>query len=377
LNVPAKYSGARGAHPYKTIYAMKILITGGAGFIGSALIRHLIAETDHAVVNIDSLTYAANLDALEDASQSPRYIFERTDVRDRHALANALAVHQPDGIIHLAAESHVDRSIACPDEFITTNVVGTFELLEAARAYYERLEYPRRNVFRFLNVSTDEVYGSLRDQRLFTENSAYAPNSPYAASKASADHLVRAWHRTYGLPVVISHSSNNYGPWQFPEKLIPRTAINALHGKPITLYGSGNNVRDWLYVEDHARALVRVFEQGKTGERYNIGAHEEWTNLNLVRRVCGMLDELAPAPGIGARERLIEFVPDRKGHDHRYAINATKTQNELAWRPNETLESGLRRTLSWMLDNPAWIDAHVAHDEQNAAASNLRRPQGE
>ncbi|MBS62890.1 dTDP-glucose 4,6-dehydratase [Salinisphaera sp.] len=345
---------------------MKILITGGAGFMGSALVRHLIAQTDHAVVNVDSLTYAANLDALEGASQSPRYAFEQADIRDRQAVTHALATHQPDGIIHLAAESHVDRSIAWPADFVATNIVGTFELLEAARAYYEQFDYPRRKAFRFLHVSTDEVYGSLGDQGSFSENSAYAPNSPYAASKASADHLVRAWHRTYSLPVVLSHSSNNYGPWQFPEKLIPHTALNAIRGKPITIYGSGRNVRDWLYVEDHARALVRVFEEGNTGERYNIGAHEEWTNLDLVRRVCRMLDELAPDPDIGSREQRIEFVDDRKGHDHRYAIDATKMQSELAWRPKETLESGLRHTLDWMLDNPAWIEAHSPRMAQTA-----------
>ncbi|ERJ17534.1 dTDP-glucose-46-dehydratase RfbB protein [Salinisphaera shabanensis E1L3A] len=343
---------------------MKILVTGGAGFIGSALIRYLIADTNHSVINLDSLSYAANLEALESASQSCRYTFEHTDIRDSDALGRVLGAHQPDGIIHLAAESHVDRSIAHPDDFITTNIFGTFTLLEAVRAYYEHLTYSRRQAFRFLHVSTDEVYGALGDTGSFSEDSAYAPNSPYAASKASADHLARAWHRTYGLPVVLSHSSNNYGPWQFPEKLIPLTAIKALHGKPIAIYGNGSNVRDWLYVEDHARALVRVFEEGRIGERYNIGAHEESTNLNLARRVCRILDELAPDPDIGSREQLIRFVEDRKGHDHRYAINAVKMQNELAWRPQETLDSGLRRTLLWILDNPAWVEAHLTDDEQ-------------
>ena len=342
---------------------MKILITGGAGFIGSALIRHLIARTDHAVVNLDSLTYAANLDSLEDASQSPRYAFEQADIRDRQAVTHALATHQPDGIIHLAAESHVDRSIACPDDFVATNIVGTFELLEAARAYYQHLDDPRRQAFRFLHVSTDEVYGSLGDQGSFSEHSAYAPNSPYAASKASADHLVRAWHRTYGLPLVLSHSSNNYGPWQFPEKFIPRTALDALHGHPIRIYGQGRNVRDWLHVDDHARALSCIFENGRLGERYNVGGNSEITNLALARSICRILDELAPDAKLGDRKQLITFVEDRKGHDHRYAMDATKMKGELGWQPRGTLESGLRSTLRWMVDNSAIFNARIsAHD---------------
>ena len=339
---------------------MKILVTGGAGFIGSALIRHLIAETEHEVVNIDALTYAANLDALEAASESPRYAFEHVDIRDAEAINRVLNEHQPDGIIHLAAESHVDRSIDGPADFIQTNIVGTFNLLEAARAYYEQLEPTRKNGFRFHHVSTDEVYGSLGDEGLFTEDTPYAPNSPYSASKAGSDHLVRAWQHTYGLPTVLTNCSNNYGPWQFPEKLIPLMVLNALHGRALPVYGDGQNVRDWLYVEDHARALALVFEQGEVGEHYNIGGLNERTNLELVRTICHELDAIAPDANIGPREALISFVEDRKGHDQRYAIDASKIEHELGWRPTETLESGLKRTIRWILEHPEW--AKTARD---------------
>lgn len=336
---------------------MKILVTGGAGFIGSALIRHLIRETEHEVVNMDALTYAANPDALKTAADDPRYVFEHVDIRNGDALRRVLTTHQPDGIIHLAAESHVDRSIDGPDDFIQTNIVGTFNLLEAARAYYEGLEGRRKADFRFHHVSTDEVYGSLGAGGLFTEETAYAPNSPYSASKASSDHLVRAWQHTYNLPTVLSNCSNNYGPWQFPEKLIPLMILNALRGRTLPVYGDGQNVRDWLYVEDHAVALQQVFEHGRIGERYNIGGHNEVTNLNLVHTLCATLDELAPDPELGAREQLITFVEDRKGHDRRYAIDASRIASELGWTPRESLESGIRRTVRWYLDNRDWTDS--------------------
>ncbi|MBO9470133.1 dTDP-glucose 4,6-dehydratase [Endozoicomonas sp. G2_2] len=354
---------------------MKILVTGGAGFIGSALIRHLIRETGHEVVNIDTLTYAANPDALENAADDPRYVFEHVDICNGDAVRRVLATHQPDGIIHLAAESHVDRSIDGPDDFIQTNIVGTFNLLEAARAYYEELDGQRKARFRFHHVSTDEVYGSLGADGLFTEETPYAPNSPYSASKASSDHLVRAWQHTYNLPTVLSNCSNNYGPWQFPEKLIPLMILNALRGRALPVYGDGQNVRDWLYVEDHANALQQVFEHGRIGERYNIGGRNEVTNLDLVHTLCATLDELAPDPELGAREQLITFVEDRKGHDRRYAIDATKMVGELNWQPQQTLETGLQRTVQWYLDNPHWAASirNAGYDGQRLGLASSHR----
>ncbi|MES1952414.1 dTDP-D-glucose 4,6-dehydratase [Salinisphaera sp. S4-8] len=336
---------------------MKILVTGGAGFIGSALIRHLIAETEHEVVNLDALTYAANLEALENASASPRYAFEHVDIRDGAAIQRVLDQHQPDGIIHLAAESHVDRSIDGPADFIQTNLVGTFNLLEAARAYYEQLDSRQKAAFRFHHVSTDEVYGSLDADGLFTEETPYAPNSPYSASKAGSDHLVRAWQHTYGLPVVLTNCSNNYGPWQFPEKLIPLMVLNALEGRALPVYGDGQNVRDWLYVDDHARALTLVFERGEVGAHYNIGGHNERTNLEMVRTICREIDAITPNSAIGSRESLITFAEDRKGHDKRYAIDASRIERELGWRPVESIDSGITKTIRWMLNNPQWAES--------------------
>ncbi|MDO4694448.1 MAG: dTDP-glucose 4,6-dehydratase [Eikenella sp.] len=336
---------------------MKLLITGGAGFIGSALIRYLIQHTQDGVVNLDKLTYAGNLESLAGVSGSPRYVFERADIVDRAALDRIFARHQPDALMHLAAESHVDRSIDAAGEFIQTNIVGTFTLLEAARAYWQSLPEPRRRAFRFHHISTDEVYGDLHGtDGLFTETTAYAPSSPYSASKAASDHLVRAWQRTYGLPVIISNCSNNYGPHHFPEKLIPLMILNALAGKPLPVYGDGSQIRDWLFVEDHARALYTVVTRGQIGESYNIGGHNEKTNLEVVRAICALLEELAPAKpaGVARYEDLITFVADRPGHDVRYAIDAGKIGRELSWRPEETFESGLRKTVQWYLDNPAW-----------------------
>lgn len=330
-----------------------ILMTGGAGFIGSALIRHFLSETDARIVNVDKLTYAASPDAIGDVTKhAGRYIFERADICDAPALAALFERHQPDGVIHLAAESHVDRSIDGPGEFIQTNIVGTFRLLEASARYWERLPEALRARFRFHHVSTDEVYGTLGADGLFTEQTPYAPNSPYSASKASSDHLARAWHHTYKLPVVISNCSNNYGPYQFPEKLIPLMILNALEGKPLPVYGTGENVRDWLYVEDHARALQTVYERGAIGEQYNIGGHNELRNIDLVEQLCALLDELAPAPQ--PYRQLIRFVEDRKGHDLRYAIDASKIQRELGWTPRETFASGIRKTAEWYLQNQDW-----------------------
>lgn len=339
-----------------------IFVTGGAGFIGSALIRLLIAENDWRIVNIDKLTYAGNLESLADLSDPARHIFSRTDICDRAALDELFIDHQPAGVIHLAAESHVDRSIHGPGDFIETNIKGTYTLLEAARAYWTTLEAEEKTDFRFHHVSTDEVFGSLGDEGLFVETSPYQPNSPYSASKAASDHLVRAWHHTYGLPMVMTNCSNNYGPCQFPEKLIPLMIHNAVSDKPLPIYGKGDNVRDWLYVDDHARALRRVFAQGVIGETYNIGGHNEKTNLEVVDTLCALLDELKPrADGKSYREQKIS-VADRPGHDKRYAIDAGRIERELGWTPQESFESGMRKTVQWYLDNSAWV-AHVVSGE--------------
>jgi dTDP-glucose 4,6-dehydratase len=333
----------------------RILVTGGAGFIGSAVVRQLLAETDAFVVNVDKLTYAANLSSLPGAAGNPRYAFEKIDICDGDELRRVFAEHRPDAVMHLAAESHVDRSIDGPGEFIQTNVVGTFRLLEAARGYWMGLPADERASFRFHHISTDEVFGTLGDEGFFTETTAYSPNSPYSASKASSDHLVRAWHETYGLPVVLTNCSNNYGPYHFPEKLIPLMILKGLKGEPLPVYGKGDNIRDWLYVEDHARALRLVLEKGVIGESYNIGGYNERTNLDVVRTLCALLDELAPA---GApHDRLITFVADRPGHDKRYAIDASKITRELGWTPRETFETGLRKTVEWYLENRFWWEA--------------------
>lgn len=329
---------------------MKLLITGGAGFIGSAVVRLAVARGHH-VVNLDALTYAACLQNVASIADSPLYAFERADIRDRAALSRIFATHQPDAVMHLAAESHVDRSIDGPGDFISTNITGSYELLEAARAYWVGQGHPES--FRFHHISTDEVFGSLGPQGMFTEDTPYDPRSPYSASKAASDHLVRAWHHTYGLPVVLSNCSNNYGPYHFPEKLIPVIILNALAGKKLPIYGDGSNVRDWLYVEDHADALLLVLQQGRVGRSYNIGGENECSNLELVRRLCAILDEMRPKPG-GSYADQISFVADRPGHDARYAIDPMRIRQELGWRPSVTLEEGLRRTVIWYLENEDW-----------------------
>ena len=336
---------------------MRILITGGAGFIGSALIRHLIQSTEHEVLNLDKLTYAGNLESLAPVDDNPRYRFVQADVADSPVVAQTLAEFQPEAIMHLAAESHVDRSIDGPAAFIQTNIVGTYSLLESTRTYWLGLSAERKAAFRFHHISTDEVYGDLHGvDDLFTETTPYAPSSPYSASKAASDHLVRAWQRTYGLPVLITNCSNNYGPYHFPEKLIPLMILNALAGKPLPVYGNGQQVRDWLYVEDHARALLKVVSEGQVGETYNIGGHNEQKNLDVVRAICALLEELAPQKpaGIARYEDLITYVQDRPGHDLRYAIDASKIERELGWVPQETFETGLRKTVQWYLDNLDW-----------------------
>ena len=328
---------------------MKILVTGGAGFIGSAVVRLAVAR-GHSVVNLDALTYAANLENVAPVADSPLYAFEQADLRDRAALDRILAEHRPDAIMHLAAESHVDRSIDGPGVFVETNVTGTYNLLEAARSHWTRTGQPEG--FRFHHISTDEVFGSLGPTGQFTEDTPYDPRSPYSASKAASDHLVRAWHETYGLPVVLTNCSNNYGPYHFPEKLVPVVILNALHGRPIPIYGDGRNIRDWLYVEDHADALLLVLEQGKIGRSYNIGGENEATNLDLVRMICAEMDRLRP--GDAPHDRLITFVADRPGHDRRYAIDPTRIRTELGWRPSVTPEEGLRRTVEWYLAHEDW-----------------------
>jgi dTDP-glucose 4,6-dehydratase len=339
-----------------------IFVTGGAGFIGSALVRQLIAETDWRVVNIDKLTYAGNLESLKTVADNPRHAFSHTDICDRAALDALFAEHRPDGVMHLAAESHVDRSIHGPGDFIQTNVVGTFTLLEAARGYWSGLDGVAKTTFRFHHISTDEVFGSLGAEGQFSETTAYDPRSPYSASKASSDHLVRAWHHTYGLPVVVTNCSNNYGPYHFPEKLIPLMILNALAGKPLPIYGKGENVRDWLYVDDHARALRAVFEQGQVGETYCVGGNAERTNMQVVDALCALLDELSPRRDGQSYATQKTFVADRPGHDLRYAINAEKLRRDLGWQPTETFDSGLRKTVQWYLANQDWV-AHVQSGE--------------
>jgi dTDP-glucose 4,6-dehydratase len=336
---------------------MRILITGGAGFIGSAVVRHCLRDTGHEVVNLDKLTYAANLDSLKEALPSARYCFEQADICDGQALARIFKQHEPDAIMHLAAESHVDRSIDGPSAFIETNVVGTYTLLEAARTYFESLSAERRSCFRFHHVSTDEVFGTLGDDGAFCESAPYAPNSPYSASKASSDMLVRAWHHTYGLPVVTSNCSNNYGPYQFPEKLIPVVILAALEGRLIPVYADGANVRDWLYVDDHANALLAILEHGRIGESYNVGSRNERRNIDLVKMLCAALDELLPGSMHCPHDSLIAYVKDRPGHDHRYAIDPTKIEREIGWKPKVALEEGIARTVAWYLENRWWWEA--------------------
>ncbi|QZP17849.1 dTDP-glucose 4,6-dehydratase [Methylophilales bacterium] len=339
----------------------KILITGGAGFIGSAVIRHIIKNTNHYVVNIDKLTYAGNLESLKSIENDSKYVFEHVDICNANEMNRVFNVHQPDIVMHLAAESHVDRSIDLPGEFIQTNIYGTYVMLEEAKNYWSCLEGSKKNNFRFHHVSTDEVYGDLEGtDDLFNEETSYAPSSPYSASKASSDHLVRAWQRTYKFPTLITNCSNNYGPYQFPEKLIPLTILNALEGKGLPIYGDGKQIRDWLYVNDHAKALIHVAMTGETGETYNIGGHNEIQNIEVVKIICSILDDLKPCEhrGIGKYEQLITYVKDRSGHDTRYAIDASKISNKLGWRPNETFASGIKKTVEWYLENTAWLD-HV------------------
>lgn len=343
---------------------MKILVTGGAGFIGSCVCRYLIQETNDEVINLDSLTYAANLDSLKDISNNSRYSFEHADIRNPDAIERIFNAHRPDAVMHLAAESHVDRSIDGPGIFIETNITGTYNLLQAARKYWLNLSGDKKKQFRFHHVSTDEVYGSLGEHGAFTEETSYAPNSPYSASKASADHLVRAWHETFGLPILISNCSNNYGPHQFPEKMIPVLILNALEGRALPIYGTGENIRDWLYVEDHAHALYLILTKGKIGEKYNVGGNAEKKNIDLAHTVCKILDELLPQSPHVPHKNLIKFVTDRPGHDLRYAIDFGKIKHELGWKPTETFETGLRKTVQWYLDNKDWsntisVDAHT------------------
>jgi len=337
---------------------VKIIVTGGAGFIGSAVIRQYINDTDHEVINLDALTYAGNLESLAEVSDHPRYHFEHANICDAEAMQRIFEQYQPDAIMHLAAESHVDRSIDGPADFIQTNIVGTYVLLDVAKKYWDQLNADKKSAFRFHHVSTDEVYGDLEADGFFTEETSYEPSSPYSASKASSDHLVRAWHRTYGLPIVITNCSNNYGGYQFPEKLIPLVTLNALEGKSLPIYGDGSQIRDWLHVDDHARALRLVLETGKTGETYNIGGHNEKTNLQVVKTICSLLDQLVPDSPYKPHESLITYVSDRPGHDVRYAIDADKIARDLGWTPEETFETGMEKTIKWYLENDKWCQ-HV------------------
>lgn len=344
---------------------VNIIVTGGAGFIGSAVIRHIIQHTSHHVLNIDKLTYAGNLESLAEVAGSERYQFSHTDICDRAALDTLFNQFQPDAVMHLAAESHVDRSISGPSDFVETNIIGTYQLLEAARQYWSNLPEAAKATFRFHHISTDEVYGDLEGTTdLFTEETSYSPSSPYSASKASSDHLVRAWHRTYGLPVIVTNCSNNYGPYHFPEKLIPLMILNALQGKALPVYGNGQQIRDWLYVEDHARALFKVVSEGAIGETYNIGGHNEKANIDVVHGICALLEELAPnkPTGVAQYQDLITYVKDRPGHDVRYAIDASKIKKELGWVPEESFETGLRKTVQWYLANQQWV-SHVQSGE--------------
>jgi len=346
---------------------MKYIITGGAGFIGSAVIRNLISNTQHSVLNIDKLTYAGNLDSLSDIASSSRYSFSEVDICDAESMHDIFFSFQPDAIMHLAAESHVDRSIENASDFINTNILGTYNLLEISRKYLESLSNQKKKNFCFHHVSTDEVYGDLENMdNLFTEQTPYSPSSPYSASKASSDHLVRAWGRTHNLPIIITNCSNNYGPFHFPEKLIPHTILNAIHGKTIPIYGNGQQIRDWLYVDDHARALCLVISSQKIGETYNIGGHNEHTNLSVVENICECMEELAPLKPKTVKyyRDLITFVSDRPGHDQRYAIDASKIENDLGWRPEESFQSGLRKTVKWYLDNPQWYERVLSGDYQ-------------
>ena len=360
---------------------MKILVTGGAGFIGSAVIRHIIENTTDSVVNLDKLTYAGNLESLKEVAGSSRYDFEHVDICNAAELERVFNMHKPDVVMHLAAESHVDRSIDGPAAFIETNIVGTYVLLEAARAYWSSLEANKKSAFRFHHISTDEVYGDLDGpEDLFTEETAYEPSSPYSASKASSDHLVRAWLRTYGFPTLITNCSNNYGPYQFPEKLIPLVILNALEGKSLPIYGKGNQVRDWLYVEDHARALYKVATEGVIGETYNIGGHNEKQNIEVVHTICDLLEELVPnnphsltSNNKQGFKGLITYVADRPGHDIRYAIDAQKIEKELGWTPQETFESGIRKTVQWYLDNTQWTEHVQSGEYQNWVEKNYQQ----
>ena len=347
---------------------MRILVTGGAGFIGSAVIRYIIENTNNEVLNVDKLTYAGNLESLVDVEHNSRYQFKKIDICDQPALEKIFEQFKPDVVMHLAAESHVDRSIDGPAAFIQTNIVGTYNLLEASRKYWMSLDREGQQNFRFHHISTDEVYGDLEGTTdLFTETTSYAPSSPYSASKASSDHLVRAWHRTYSLPTIVTNCSNNYGPYHFPEKLIPLVILNALDGKALPIYGKGDQIRDWLYVEDHAKALYKVVTEGKVGETYNIGGHNEKQNIDVVKAICTLLEELAPnkPQNVVRYEDLITYVTDRPGHDLRYAIDASKIQNDLGWVPEESFETGLRKTVEWYLNNQAWVQHIQSGEYQN------------